>query len=603
MKQLSYIEIRNSYLDFMKSQGHAEIINSSLVPENDPTLLFVNSGMFPIVPFLMGESHPKGTRITNVQRCIRTEDLEEVGDPTHFTAFEMIGNWSLDDYFKEQALTQTYEFFIEKLGLPVENLYGSVFEGDEDAPVDTVSIDLLTNIFKRYGLDAKVGLGEHIQVYPKKKNWWGLAGGGPCGTTSEIFYDTGKEKCSAECHINCDCGKYVEIGNNVFMEFLNKDGKYLPLGRHNVDFGGGLERIVQVVQKVSSNYDIDIYRPIGDAVRSLAVTPNVKSERIIVDHIKSATWIIMDGVQPGKTEKEYVLRRIIRRAIRHGMSMGIDKPFTRQIGLVCIEQFAPIYPQLKEKQELILSALEQEELKFRNTLKAGVAQVNKYIAQTKESSFTNENGESFTLYESFGYPPEMFLEELLNSGITVDADLFWKNHQTKNTEHQDKSRTAAQGLFKGGLADTSEVSTYYHTLTHLLLASLRKHIGTHIYQKGSNNSPERLRFDFPNEEKLTPEQIATIEAEINGAVAKKLPVTWEEMSKKEGLKLVPFAAFDDKYGDRVKVYTIGDKSAPFSQELCNGPHVKNTGDIKGTFKIVQHEKIGSGIFRVKGVLV
>jgi alanyl-tRNA synthetase len=587
----------------MKSRGHFEIVNSSLVPENDPTLLFVNSGMFPLVPFLLGETHPNGTRITNIQRCVRTEDLEEVGDATHFTAFEMIGNWSLNDYFKKDALEQTYEFFIEKLGIPAEKIYGSVFEGDEDAPKDDVSIGILTDIFKKYGVEPTVGAGNRIQLYPKSKNWWGLAGGGPCGTTSEIFFDTGKEKCSPDCHINCDCGKYVEIGNNVFMEFLNKDGNYLPLGRHNVDFGGGLERIAQVVQQVKSNFDIDIYRTIGNAVQKLAKEQNTKSERIIVDHIKSATWIIMDGVVPGRNEKEYVLRRIIRRAIRNGMSMGISAPFAREIGQVCIDQFAPIYPQLKEKQEQILSILEQEELKFRNTLKSGLAQVGKYIAQYNGKTFTNTEGESFTLFESFGYPPEMFLEELKNANIAVDTDAFWKNHAQKNAEHQDKSRTATKGLFKGGLADTSEASTFYHTLTHLLLASLRKVVGTHIYQKGSHNTPERLRFDFPNEEKLTPEQLSEIESLINEQIKKGLPVSWKEMPKEEALKLVPFAAFEDKYDDVVKVYTVGDESAPFSQELCFGPHVKNTADIKGTFKIAKHEKIGAGVFRIKGILV
>jgi alanyl-tRNA synthetase len=558
--------------------------------------------MFPIVPFLMGERHPNGTRIANVQRCIRTEDLEEVGDATHHTAFEMIGNWSLNDYFKKEALWQTYEFFIDILGIPVEKLYGSVFEGDADAPRDDVSIGILTDIFAKYGITAKTGKGEKIQLYDKNKNWWGLTGGGPCGTTSEIFYDTGKEKCSDDCHINCDCGKYVEIGNDVFMEFLNKDGKYLPLGRHNVDFGGGLERIVQVVQGVESDYDTDIYRPIGDTVMKLAKNHNVKSERIIVDHIKSATWMIMDGVLPGKTEKEYVLRRVIRRAVRHALSMGIDQHFTRAIGLVCIDQYKEIYPELETKKELILSTLEQEEKKFRNTLKEGVSQVNKYIKLNDGKDFNNSQGESFTLYESFGYPPEMFLEELLSSGVKVNTELFWENHKKKNIEHQDKSRTATKGLFKGGLADTSEQSTFYHTSTHLLLAALRRIVGTHIYQKGTNSTPERLRFDFPNPEKLTPEQLLLVENDINEKIKEGHPVSFEEMPKDEGLKLVPFAAFDHKYGDIVKVYTIGTKENPVSQELCNGPHVTNTSDIVGTFKIIHQEKIGNGVIRVKAVL-
>lgn len=603
MKQMTYVEVRNAYLNFMKEMGHKEIPNASLVPENDPTLLFVNSGMFPIVPFLLGESHPLGTRLTNVQRCVRTEDLEEVGDISHCTAFEMIGNWSLGDYFKKQALEQTYEFFIERLNIPVDRIYGTVFEGDEVAPRDDESITLLTAIFKKYGIDAKVGKGERIQLYDKKKNWWGLAGGGPCGTTSEIFYDTGKEPCSPDCHVNCDCGKYIEIGNNVFMEFLNKDGKFTPLARKNVDFGGGLDRIVILLQGVESYHDTDIYKPIGDFAKTLATTPNQKSIRVLIDHVKSATWIIMDGVLPGKTEKEYVLRRLIRRTIRHGKIMGIEKPFLREIGEVAITQFAPVYPQLQEQKEHILNTLEQEETKFRNTLKGGIAQVSKIISQYTGKIFTNESGESFSLYESFGFPPEMFLEELQSSGITVNTDEFWKNHQKKTIEHQEKSRTATQGLFKGGLADTSEKSTHYHTTTHLLLAALRKLVGTHIYQKGSNITPERLRFDFPNQDKLTPDQVKQVEELVNEKIKEGLDVSFEEMPREKGLELVPFAAFEGKYADIVKVYTIGTKESPYSQELCNGPHVKNTSDIQGTFKITHQEKIGNGIIRVKGELV
>lgn len=602
MKQMTYLEVRNAYLDFMKSKGHQEVPNASLVPENDPTLLFVNSGMFPLVPFLLGETHPLGTRLVNVQRCVRTEDLEEVGDISHATAFEMIGNWSLGDYFKEQALQQTYEFFIERLGIPVEKIYGSVFEGDEDAPQDTTSIDLLKAIFKKYGIDAKTGKNERIQLYGKKKNWWGLAGGGPCGTTSEIFYDTGKEPCGPDCHINCDCGKYIEIGNNVFMEFLNKDGKYTPLAKQNVDFGGGLDRIVILLQGVNSYHETDIYKPIGDYVRSIAKVQNTKSERIIIDHVKSATWIIMDGVLPGKTEKEYVLRRLIRRAIRHGKILGIEKSFLREVGEVAVDQFAPVYPQLAEQKDHILEVLAQEETKFLNTLKGGMTQVAKLIEQHKDNEFTNAQGESFSLYESFGFPPEMFLEELTNAGISVSQELFWNNHKAKAMEHQEKSRTATQGLFKGGLADTSEKSTHYHTTTHLLLAALRKIVGTHIYQKGSNITPERLRFDIPNPEKLTPEQIKEVELLVNQKIQEGLPVDFEEMPKDKALELVPFAAFEGKYADVVKVYTVGTKESPFSQELCNGPHVKNTSEISGTFRITQQEKIGNGILRIKGVL-
>ncbi|WKZ23725.1 MAG: alanine--tRNA ligase [Candidatus Dojkabacteria bacterium] len=602
MKYLTYLEVRNAYLNFLKSNGHKEVPNASLVPENDPTLLFVNSGMFPLVPFLLGEDHPLGTRLVNVQRCVRTEDLEEVGDASHATAFEMIGNWSLGDYFKEQALTQTYEFFVEKLEIPIERLYATVFEGDSDAALDTESIDILKKIFTTYGIDAKVGKGERIQLYGKSKNWWGLPGGGPCGTTSEIFYDTGKDACGKDCHVNCDCGKYIEIGNNVFMEFLNKEGTFTPLARKNVDFGGGLDRIVILLQQVESYHDTDIYKPIGDGAQALATRPNQKSIRVIIDHVKTATWMIMDGVEPGKTEKEYVLRRIIRRAIRHGMQMGIEKPFMRELGKIAITQFSPIYPQLTEQEEHILSVMEQEEKKFRNTLRTGISQVSKIANTYANKTFTNDNGESFFVYESYGFPPEMFLEELQTLGVAVDTTLFWNNHALKVKDHQEKSRTATQGLFAGGLADTSEKSTHYHTTTHLLLAALRKLIGEHIYQKGSNITPERLRFDFPNPDKLSPEQISAVEQLVNEQIAAALPVSYTEMEREKALVLVPFAAFEGKYASIVKVYRIGEGDTLFSQELCNGPHVKNTGDIKGTFKITKQEKIGNGILRVKGVL-
>jgi len=602
MKQLTYLQTRNAYLYFMKGKGHREIPNTSLVPENDPTLLFVNSGMFPLVPFLRGETHPLGNRLVNVQRCVRTEDLDEVGDASHATAFEMMGNWSLGDYFKKEALEQTFEFFVETLEVPIEKLYASVFEGDADAPQDTTSIEVLQQIYTKYGINAKYGKDERIQLYGKTKNWWGLASGGPCGTNSEIFFDTGKPPCSEACHINCDCEKYIEIGNNVFMEFLNKDGKFTPLKKKNVDFGGGLDRVVILLQGVESYHDTDIYKPIGSAIEKLATTQNLKSKRIIVDHIKSATWIIMDGVLPGKTEKEYVLRRLIRRAIRHGKILGIEKPFTREIGKVAIQQFSQIYPQLLEQQEQILYILEQEETKFRNTLKGGIAQASKIAALFKTETFTNSNGESFSLFESFGFPPEMLLEELRSAGNNIDTEKFWANHNKKTIEHQEKSRSASQGLFKGGLADTSEMSTHYHTCTHLLLAALRSIVGEHVYQMGSRVKPEGLRFDFPNQEKLSPEQITKIEKLINQKIDEKLPVTYTKMSREEGLKLVPFAAFEGKYADVVKVYTIGDSKHPFSQELCNGPHAKNTSEIQGVFKITHQEKIGNGIVRLKGEL-
>jgi alanyl-tRNA synthetase len=583
----------------MKSKGHAEIVNSSLVPENDPSVLFVNSGMFPLVPFLLGEKHPLGTRLTNVQRSVRTGDIDDVGDATHCTAFEMLGNWSLNDYFKKEAIEQIVEFFVEILGLDIHKVHGTIFAGTDGVPKDTDSLEIWKNLFKKYGIEAKVGPHEYITEL--SDNWWGLAGGGPCGPDSEVFYDTGKEICGPDCHVGCDCNKYVEIGNNVLMQYLLKDGKLEPLGRHNVDFGGGLERIVTMLQGVGSFYDTDIYKPILDFVKSKATAENLKSERIVVDHIKSATWIIMDGVVPGRSQQSYILRRLIRRAVRHAKVLGIEGLFTRGVGQVCINQFSPIYPELKTKETEILNILEEEEIKFNRTLKDGLKEVEKLIKSLNGVEFKNTNGESFKIYETYGFPMEMLIEELKSNKVKINEKELEENHLKAMEEHQEKSRTSSKGMFKGGMADTSEMSTKYHTATHLLNAALRKIVGTHIYQKGSNITPERLRFDFPNEAKLTDEQLLQVENLINEQIQKGLDVSMVEMDKESALKLVPFAAFEGKYGDIVKVYTIGSNDNPFSQELCNGPHVKNTSEL-GHFKIVKQENLGAGIKRIKAIL-
>ena len=602
MKKLSYKEIRDSYTQFMITKGHKKIENVSLLPENDPSVLYVTAGMFPLVPFLLGETHPLGTRLTNVQRCLRTDDIEEVGDDSHCTAFEMIGSWSLNDYFKKDALENWFEFLIKHLGYDIKNLYATVFQGDKDAPKDTESVDILKNIFSSYGIDAKEGDGERIRAYDKKKNWWGLATGGPCGPTSELFYDTGKEPCGKDCHINCDCGKYVELGNNVFMEYLLKDGKYLPLGRHNVDFGGGLERLTIYSQNVKSFYDTDIYLPLLKYVQSISSIKNQKAERVVVDHIKSATWLCMDGVTPGRTQQSYILRRLIRRAVRYGNILGIEKSFTEDVAKICIEQFKDLYPKLKDKENEIISIISNEEKKFRNTLRDGLKIIEKYIKSNSPSEIENSAGETaFKLYESYGIPFEMFIEELNNASISIDKDKIAQKFNAKQSEHQELSRTASKGLFKGGLADTSDTSKKYHTTTHLLLAALRKTLGGHVYQKGSNITTERLRFDFPNENKLTDEQIKEVEDEINLQIKNALPVSFKEMPKEEGRKIVPTAVFDEKYGDIVKVYFIGDPTNPYSAEFCNGPHVNNTSEIGG-IKILKQENVGAGVKRIKAVL-
>ncbi len=594
MRNLSYIQLRKEYIDFFKSKNHIEIPSAPLIPEDDASVLFVNAGMFPLVPFLKGETHPLGNRLTNSQRCLRTGDIDEVGDATHYTTFEMLGNWSLNDYFKKEAIEMTVEFFVDVLDMDINRIYASVFKGEENIPKDTVSIEVWKEIFSRYGITANVGKNERIQEYGKEANWWGLPTGGPCGPDSEIFYDTGKEPCSKECHINCDCGKYIEIGNNVFMEYLFENDAYLPLGRHNVDFGGGLDRLVMLSQGKDSFFDTDIYKPVFEKIKSLSKNDNLESQRIVADHIKASTWIVMDGVTPSNSMQGYILRRLIRRAMRHARKLGIENSFVREIASVCIEQFKPVWPKLESNREEILNILEDEEKKFNKTLQKGLKELD--ILITKKENITGED--IFKMYETYGLPKEVTEEILKEKDINInDIEGFEK---AKN-KHQDKSRTSSSGLFKGGLADTSEMSTKYHTTTHLLLTALRKVLGEHVYQKGSNITPERLRLDFPNETKLTPQQVKEVEDIVNTVIKQSLPVSYEEVNKQEALKRVPFAAFEEKYGDTVKLYYIGNKENPFSIEICNGPHIENTS-VLGKFKILKQENVGSGIKRIKAVL-
>ena len=594
MKNLSYKQIYEAYLDFFQRNGHTVIPSAPLVPENDPSVLFVNAGMFPLVPFLKGQEHPKGKRLVNIQRCIRTGDIEEVGNRYHCTAFIMLGNWSLNDYFKKEAINMTVEFFTKELGLDINNIYASVFKGDQDAPQDTESIEVWKEIFSKHDIDAKVGDGERIQPLGKKENWWGLESGGPCGPDSEIFYDTGKEKCGNNCNVSCNCGKYVEIGNNVFMAYQKDGDKITPLGRHNVDFGGGLERLTALLQNVDSVYDTDIYKPIMNKVKELSQIEDIKSQRVIVDHIKAATWIIMDGVTPSRTQQGYILRRLIRRAVRHGKKLGIENSFCKEIANIAIGQFKGIWEGLEAEKENILKVIEEEEEKFNRTLEKGLRELDKMV-QRKDII---DGKDAFLLYETYGLPLEVTEEILQEKNISLEnRELFQEAEET----HQEKSRTAAKGFFKGGLADTSEMSIKYHTASHLLLEALRRILGEHVYQKGSNITPERLRMDFPNETKLTPEQVKEVEDIVNEQIQKGLDVTFVEKEKEEALKLVPFAAFSEKYADKVKVYYIGPTDNPFSVEICNGPHVDNIKEL-GKFKITKQENVGAGVKRIKAIL-
>ena len=580
MTTLKYNDIRDKYIQFFKNSNHKEIPNAPLLPEDDPSVLFVNAGMFPLVPFLKGEEHPAGKRLVNSQRCIRTGDIDLVGDAYHLTAFEMLGNWSLNDYFKKEAINLTVKFFVEELGLDINRIYATVFEGDSKTPKDEESIKVWEEVFKKYGIEANVGKGEKIEPRDKKDNWWGLESGGPCGPDSEIFYKTEQE--------------LVEIGNNVFMEYLLEDGEYKDLGRHNVDFGGGLDRLVALIQNVESVYETDIYKPILDKVKQLSNKEIIESQRIIVDHIKAATWIVMDGVLPGKSKQGYVLRRLIRRAIRHGKKLDIDATFTREVAKIAIEQFKQIYPKLQEQRESILNTIEDEENKFNKTIKNGL----KILEETLKENSKLTGEDAFTLYETYGFPIEITTEILNEKGLELQEP---EGFQKAKEKHKEKSRSAATGMFKGGLADNSEASIKYHTATHLLLAALQKVLGDNIYQKGSNITAERLRLDFPADEKLTEEQIKQVEKIVNEVIKKGYKVSFTEMEKEKALKLVPFATFTEKYGDTVKVYYVGPKNNPFSIEICNGPHVENTSQL-GEFRIIKQENVGAGVKRIKAIL-
>ncbi len=579
MKNFSYKQISEKYLDFFERYEHKVIPSAPLVPENDPSVLFVNAGMIPLVPFLNGQEHPEGKRLVNIQRCIRTADINEVGDDFHCTAFTMLGNWSLNDYFKKDAIKMTVEFFIEELGLDIHKMYSTIFKGENNIPKDNESIEAWKEIFSKYGIDAKEG--QEIKPLGKEDNWWGLESGGPCGPDSEIFYDSGNEQ-------------YVEIGNNVFMEYKKVGDDILPLGRHNVDFGGGLERLTALLQSVDSVYETDIYKPITEKIKELSLIQNTKSQRIVVDHIKAATWIIMDGIEPSRTQQGYILRRLIRRAIRHGKKLGINKPFIREIAEVAIEQFRDIWSALETGREHILSVMEEEERKFDKTLDSGLKVLEKMLNRNGEIT----GGDAFQLYETYGLPLELTEEILQEKNFSIENIDDFKRAEE---EHQDKSRTASKGLFKGGLADTSEKSIKYHTASHLLLAALRRVLGEHVYQKGSNITPERLRMDYPNDTFLTEEQVKEVEDLVNKQIEKGLKVGHKEMPKEEALKIVPFAAFSERYPDMVNVYYIGPENNPYSMEICNGPHVENISDL-GKFRITKQENVGAGIKRIKAIL-
>ena len=653
MKAITSAELREMFLNFMENKGHHRIQSASVIPENDPTVLFTTAGMHPLVPYLMGTPHPAGSRLTDVQKCIRTGDIDDVGDPSHLTFFEMLGNWSLGDYFKKEMIPWSWEFLTseEYLGLPKDRLAFTVFEGDADCPRDEESY----NLWRSCGVKE-----ENLFFLPKENNWWGPAGiTGPCGSDTEMFIITDKEPCGPNCSPACSCGRYLEIWNDVFMQYnKNAEGKYEPLAKKNVDTGMGLERTVCVLNGKKSVYEIDAFAGILNRIAELsgkvyeADESTTRAFRIIADHMRTATFILGDdrGVSPSNTDQGYILRRLIRRAVRYGMQLGMPEGFTVEIAKVIIGQYKEVYPELERNAAFVLEQLQLEEGRFARTLKQGEKEFEKVynnVCQTRatlesilsaeypvalakemaeskklrpspdmmpiieaakaddavaleaavkarmESLGTLDGRSAFKLYDTYGFPIEMTKELAAEKGLTVDEADFAERFK----KHQELSHQGADQKFKGGLADHSEQTARLHTATHLLHAALRKVLGDEVAQKGSNITAERLRFDFSFGRKMTPEEIQEVERLVNVAIDAKAPVVCEEMTVLEAKAKGAIGLFESKYGERVRTYKMGE----FSFEICGGPHAENTGDL-GSFKIQKEESSSAGVRRIKATI-
>ena len=609
MKNLTADELRDTYLKFFESKGHKIIPGASVIPENDPTVLFTTAGMHPLVPYLMGAmEHPAGTRLTDVQKCVRTGDIDEVGDAAHLTFFEMLGNWSLNDYFKKEAISWSFEFLTQHLGFKPEQLNVTVFKGEEGIPADEEAVE----IWKSLGIPE-----ERIFRLPREDNWWGPAGTtGPCGPDTEMFIDTGKEKCGPDCRPGCHCGKYIEIWNDVFMQYnKNEKGEFEPLGRHNVDTGMGVERTICMMRGAPTVYDTEIFAPIMAKIDELASlgkgtgtpeSPNVanispdellKARRVIADHMRTATFILCDpkgGVKPGNVGANYVLRRLIRRAVRFARMIGIAPGFTVKLAEVICAKYKHVYPELEANLATCRADLEAEEKRFNATLDKGEAMYQKVAEQLKTHGQSQISGKTaFKLYDTFGFPFEMTCEMAAKDGLTVDKEGF----DEANRKHQELSRTTSAGSFKAGLQDNSEVVTRMHTATHLLHAALHKVLGPTALQKGSNITAERLRFDFSWPQKMTDEEKKKVEDLVNEWINEGIEVTKKMTTVEEAKAEGAMALFGAKYGDQVSLYSIGD----ISKEICCGPHVANTKEL-GSFKIKKEESSSAGVRRIKAVI-
>jgi alanyl-tRNA synthetase len=585
------IEIRNKYLDFFKRHGHAVIPSAPLIPENDPSVLFTTAGMQPLVPYLLGEKHPEGTRLTDFQKCLRTNDIDEVGDNRHLTYFEMLGNWSLGDYFKEESIAMSFEFLTKELGIPVEKLSVTCFAGDKDCQRDEVT----ASCWKKAGIPE-----DRIYYFGKDDNWWIAGEEGPCGPDTEMFYDTGKPKCSENCNPSCGCGKYVEIWNNVFMEFFKtKDGKYTKLKQHNVDTGLGLERMNMLLQGKETPFDTELFKPVMDKLQELAgENDSIESRRIVAEHLRASMMIIQDGGLPSNVDRGYILRRLIRRMVRHLRKLQINLNELGELIDLNIDTLKEMYPELHQNSNKIKSVIIEEKDKFEKTLERGEREFNKIVNRMKnEGKYTISGQDLFTLYETYGFPPEVTQDLAREAGLKVDTTEFDKLFK----EHQEKSRMGSEQKFKGGLAGTGEQEVRYHTATHLLNAALKVILGKDVHQKGSNITPERMRFDFSCDHKLTDDEKKKVEDLVNDWIAQGLDVKCEEMKKDDAIKSGAECMFIEKYPDIVTVYSIGNDKETVSKELCGGPHVKNTSEL-GHFKIKKEEASSAGVRRIKAIL-
>lgn len=584
-------ELRTMYVNFFKERGHKEIASASLLPENDPTVLFTTAGMYPLIPYLLGEKHPGGKRLTDVQKCIRTEDIDEVGDDIHCTFFEMLGNWSLGDYFKQKSISMSFEFLTNYLQIPAERLAVTVFEGDELVPPDVEAEEIWKNI----GLTS-----DQIYRYGREDNWWGPAGQtGPCGPDTEIFYDMGKSKCGPKCGPSCHCGKYVEIWNNVFMQYNKEaDGTFTELKQKNVDTGMGLERVLTILNGKNNVYDTDLFLPIMQKVEEILEREgrvlSEKDKRIICEHTRTITFILGDPmkISPSNTEQGYILRRLIRRIIRLFKKADINTNYLCELSDVIIQQYKTTYPELGDNKEFILEQLQKEYTLFSKTLNDGLKKANRYLDNIGHCGVLS--GElAFKLYDTYGFPIEFSSELASERGYRVDMDGFHKKFE----EHQNKSRQGAAGKFAGGLADNNEKTARLHTATHLLNGALRRVLGDEVSQRGSNITSERLRFDFSFGRKVTKEELTQVEAIVNEAIAHNISVTSEEMTPEKAYGEGAVGVFSGKYGEIVKVYTV----PGYSKEICGGPHAKNTGELV-SFKILKEEASSAGVRRIKAVI-